>query len=335
MSLSVRVLGAAGRDNAALMTVDSGQGVERLLFDCGDGCPQALPFADLRAVDALFFSHLHMDHVAGFDAFFRATFDRTDRPNVVFGPPGTAATLHHRFRGFLWNLHAGLRATWRMTDVYPDRLHTVRFELAEAFAHAHDEGSRPADGTLRDAPGYAVDAQTLDHGTPCLAYRVREKPRRNFDPGRLAALGLTPGPWLKQVRDPAGPAEVEVGGVRRPAAGLRAALLTETPGDAAAYLTDFALDGPAVEQLTPWLRGVRTVVCECQYSESDAHLAERNRHMTAAQAAALALWAGVGELVLFHLSDRYTADGWAGLLREARGLFPAARLPDGWGESAG
>jgi hypothetical protein len=34
MSLSIQVLGNAGRDNALLVSVDSGQAVSKLLFDC-------------------------------------------------------------------------------------------------------------------------------------------------------------------------------------------------------------------------------------------------------------------------------------------------------------
>jgi ribonuclease Z len=45
MTLSFQVLGDAGRDNALLVKVDSGQAVSRLLFDCGDGCLSRLPFA--------------------------------------------------------------------------------------------------------------------------------------------------------------------------------------------------------------------------------------------------------------------------------------------------
>ena len=110
MSLSFQVLGDAGRDNALLATIDSGQSVARLLFDCGEGCLGQVPFADSLAGDHLLFSHLHMDHVAGFDAFFRRTFNRTARPNHVWGPAGTSEILHHRFRGFLWNLVAGQQA---------------------------------------------------------------------------------------------------------------------------------------------------------------------------------------------------------------------------------
>ena len=38
MTIDYRVLGMPGRDNALLATVDSGQSLHRLLFDCGEGC---------------------------------------------------------------------------------------------------------------------------------------------------------------------------------------------------------------------------------------------------------------------------------------------------------
>jgi ribonuclease Z len=53
--------------------------------------------------------------------------------------------------------------------------------------------------------------------------------------------------------------------------------------------------------------------------------------MTARRAAELAARAGVGRLVLFHLSRRYTPEGWVQLLGEARAVFPRTELPEGWG----
>ena len=200
MSLSLQVLGDAGRDNALLVAIDSGQSVARLLFDCGEGCINQVPFADALAIDHLFFSHLHMDHVGGFDAFFRRTYGRTDRPNHVWGPPGAGDILHHRFRGFLWNLIGNQQATWRVHDLHPERVQTRRFELAEAFAQAYAEGERPWERTVVEGSGYTVEALLMDHGTPSAAYIVRETPRVNVDLARLAALGLRPGPWLQRVR---------------------------------------------------------------------------------------------------------------------------------------
>ncbi|EDY19189.1 hypothetical protein CfE428DRAFT_3366 [Chthoniobacter flavus Ellin428] len=54
MSISFRILGKAGGDNALLVQIDSGQIVERLLFDCGDGCLTDVPFGDVQAIDHLF-----------------------------------------------------------------------------------------------------------------------------------------------------------------------------------------------------------------------------------------------------------------------------------------
>jgi ribonuclease Z len=107
-------------------------------------------------------------------------------------------------------------------------------------------------------------------------------------------------------------------------------LVTVTPGDSVAYLTDFLLDDAASDRLTEALKGVGSVVCESQYRQADLELARRNYHMTSVQAASLAARAGVGQLVLFHLSDRYQPEGWAELLAEARAVFPATTFPDHW-----
>ncbi len=333
MPLTVQVLGGPGRDNALFVRVETGQANTRLLFDCGDGCPHALPAAEVRQTDHLLFSHLHMDHVGGFDAFFRLTFDRTDRPNHVWGPPGTAAVLHHRLRGFLWNLAAGTPVGWHAHDVAADAVRTTRFDLADAFESAAPLGERPATDPLLLGDGFTVEVRLLDHGTPSAAYVVRESPRVNVDPVKLAAAGLPPGQWLKRVRGAAAaPGEtVDVGGRPVSLASLQADLVVATPGDSVAYLTDFHLAANDRGGVADWLRGVGALVCESQYGSANLDLAERTRHMTGVLAAELAAAAGVGRLVLFHVSDRYDAAAWRELLAEARRVFPATAFPDHWG----
>ena len=95
MAIDYQILGEPGRDNALLATVDSGQSVHRLLFDCGEGCLSALSVSQIAEIECLFFSHFHMDHVAGFDSFARVNWNRPDRPVQVFGPPGTIEIIHH------------------------------------------------------------------------------------------------------------------------------------------------------------------------------------------------------------------------------------------------
>ncbi len=343
MSISFRILGSAGRDNALLVQVDSGQSIERLLFDCGEGCLADVPFAEVQAVDHLFFSHLHMDHVGGFDSFFRATFDRDSgtKLNRIWGPPETIRILQHRFQGYLWNLHGEMAATWRVSDVHPGEIRTARFELREAFAVAHGEGAQPYARTIWEGAGCAVDAITMDHKTPTLAYIVREKVRRNVDTSRLPALGLRPGPWLKQLKEAsaasAADAVVVIDGVTRSLEELRQQLIVETPGDSIAYLTDFLLDEPAMERLAEALRGCgcRVMVCEGQYRHADLELARKHYHMTTVLSATLAQRAQVEELVLFHLSARYQRGDWLEMLREAREVFPKTSYAPHWGLEVG
>ena len=90
-----------------------------------------------------------------------------------------------------------------------------------------------------------------------------------------------------------------------------------------------------MDRLADALRGVTTVICESQYRHADVDLAIRNYHMTATQAASLAARAGVGRLVLFHLSDRYRPEEWRAMLAEARAVFPATAFPDHWASAVG
>ncbi|MCW1887648.1 MBL fold metallo-hydrolase [Luteolibacter flavescens] len=330
MAIRFRVLGGAGRDNALHVEVDSGHVVRRMLFDCGEGCLSALAPSDVQAIDHLFFSHFHMDHVAGFDGFFRMNFARDGENNRIWGPPGTARIMHHRFRSYLWNLHENLGATWRVSDIGEVAVKTWRYELPDAFETAHEEAATVREGALiLDEEDFTVEAMTLDHLTASIAYKVTEKTRWNIDPQRLAALGLKPGPWLKSLKDPVAlPDDAVVEG--RTAGELRAELLVATPGGSIAYLTDFLLDEAAVEKLVPWLKNCGHVICESQYRAADLELARKHYHMTSAQVATLARDAGVGELVLTHVSSRYLPGERAELLEEARAIFPTARFSEEW-----
>jgi ribonuclease Z len=331
MSITFRILGTAGRDNALLVKVDSGQAIEHLLFDCGDGCLSELALADILAVDHLLFSHLHMDHVGGFDSFFRCVFNRNTRPNRIWGPPETARILQHRFQGFLWNLHEEMSASWFVSDIHPGRIRTTRYELREAFAVAHEEGVQSYERTLLEGAGFLIEAVTMDHRTPAMAYLIREKARRNIDTSRLASLSLRPGPWLKELKkSPTASDHMVIDGVEHSMDELLKALVVETPGESLAYLTDFLLDEPALDRLSDALRGCGTIICEGQYRHADLELARKHFHMTTVLSATLAKRAGVKELLLFHLSDRYLPEDWIEMLRDARQVFPNTHYAPQW-----
>ncbi|MDZ7703269.1 MAG: MBL fold metallo-hydrolase [Trueperaceae bacterium] len=328
MSITLRVLGGPEHDNALFVWVHSGQRTYRLLFDCGAGCVRGLEPSDLHALDHLFLSHLHMDHIGGFDDLFRRNFNRPDRPNHVWGPPETARIMQHRFRGFMWN-YASQPGEWVVHDVAPTEVRGRRFLLREAFARAHDAGTRDFDGVIVDTKELSVEARLMDHLTPSLAFVVREKPRLNVDKAALQRSGLPAGGWLEHLKD-ANVSTVRIGDRDYDAAPLRRDLLRSRRGEAVAYLTDFLLDDRAHDTLLPLLDDQTTIVCESQYRHSDSHLARRNHHLTATQAAQLAADAGAAKLVLIHLSDRYRPPEWAAMLAEAREVFAETYFPESW-----
>jgi len=328
MSIAFHILGDPGRDNALLLRIDSGHAVSKILFDCGD-CLGGLESKEIQSIDHLMFSHLHMDHVAGFDSYFRCNHDRVNRENHVWGPVGSADIMQHRFQGFLWNLCKEMQGTWFVHEFDGNRVVTRRFELAEGFATAHPAGEREVNSLLLESDDFEVRAYVMEHRGPSLAYHVIEKARENFDMDSLKQLGLTAGPWLRELKS-GRLQELDAGGRLYKAEELKAALVKSKPGQQAAYLTDFLLDEEVIDFLSEKLQGLDVMVCEAQYRGSDLELARKHHHMTSELCGSLARRSGAGDLLLIHLSDRYSKEEWREMLEEVRQSFPKARFPEHW-----
>src|SRR5262249_54231495 len=84
-----------------------------------------------------------------------------------------------------------------------------------AFARVHAEGEHAYERTFLEGPGFTVEALLMDHGTPSVAYVVREAPHVNIDTEKSPASGCgpdrgssasggrpppTPTPWTSAVR---------------------------------------------------------------------------------------------------------------------------------------
>lgn len=332
MSIQYNVLGDPGRDNALLVVVDSGQAVSRLLFDLGSDCLKGLESSTINSIDAVFLSHCHVDHISGFDTFLRFNWYRHPKPVQIFGPQGVTEIIHHRLRGITWNLVAEEPGEWYVHEVTEDSIRTTRFMTCEGFATAIPIDEGPFDPRLFETDDYCVSVCIMDHGIPCLAYAVREQPKQNVDMQALSAMGLKPGAWLKQLKDRsfADSEQTDIDGKSYVLSDLRENLLVTSTGDSVAYLTDFLLDQQSEYRLAELLEGCEVLICENNYRTADADLATKNYHMTSADVARLACRVVPREVVLFHLSDRYTPKEWQEQLAEVRQQFPAARFPEGW-----
>lgn len=330
MSISYQVLGKPSEDNALLVHIDSGQKIDHLLFDCGEKCLKNVPVGTVQKIDHLFFSHLHMDHIAGFDSFFRINYNRNTRLNHIWGPPQTARIIQHRFQGFMWNLHESMSCPWIVSDIYPQEYISYRYELKEAFSVSHHIQTSQYQEKLFETNNYEISVLTLDHRTPSLAYLIREKPSSNIDIQKLKALGLESGPWLKEFKELKEGYVVSSSGTSYSFKELRKSLLIETPGDSIAYLTDFLADKQTIKKLTGFLNNGQTIVCEAHYRNSDIELAMRNYHSTTGLTASIASKANVKKLVLIHISDRYDLGQYREILNEAKEIFPSSCFSKEW-----
>lgn len=338
--ISHRVLGHVGRDNAVWCRVETGQHIQRLLFDCGHRCVDTLAVAEAHDVDMVFFSHLHMDHIAGFDELFRLTFNRLVKPNIIYGPAETAQIIQHRMQGFRWSHVDGHPARWWLHDILEHEVQSFRVNLGERFAHLYPRLVKQFSGWL-EFPQFRLRVFHLQHGTiPSLGYLVQEHSRLNIDKRKLLEHNLPAGPWLQQVKDSSIPAEtvIPIEGTKEgigdgkvwTLGALRDVLLYEQRGASFAYLSDFYLSDEEIPVLAAELEGCDTLVCESQYLHEDEDFAQRNAHMTCTRVARLAAAAQVKQLVLFHVSERYRVNELYEMLAQARAIFANTNFPKHW-----
>ncbi|MEU3988473.1 ribonuclease Z [Streptomyces platensis] len=166
-----------------------------------------------------------------------------------------------------------------------------RLRYATAYRETVRLVQRPVavDGELERSPAYVLEARKLSHPVESYGYRLVEPDTRRMLPDRLAEHGIA-GPdigRLKQLGELNGVTLDEVSERRR--------------GQRFAFVMDTRLC-PGVHALA---EGADMLVIESTFLDEDVQLAVDHGHLTAGQAAEVAVQAGVRHLVLTHFSQRY------------------------------
>ena len=185
-----------------------------------------------------------------------------------------------------------------------ERLYLATSSAPPSSARGHP--TRP--GRVAQAATFTLRAAALDHRVPALGWRIEEPPARRMLPDRLAAVGLS-GPDVGRL---AREGALDVDG--RPV--HLEDVSVPRPGQRFAFVMDTRLCDAAFELA----RDADLLVCEATFLSNDARLAADYGHLTAAQAAQIALEAGARRLVLTHFSQRYGDDAQP-FLAEARAIF--------------
>lgn len=258
---------------------------ETLLFDCGEGNQrQMMRYGVGFAFREIFFSHYHADHLLGVTGLLR-TMGLQDRsaPVTLYGPKGAQRIL-------------GAAITLGIErNKFP-------VEIVEV---------KPGDRLGRDE--YEIVVFETEHRADTVGYALMEHLRLGrFNPDRAREVGIPEGPLWGQLHKgktvtladgrTVGPADL-VGPPR--------------PGRILVYSGDTRPHQSVVAAA----RGADLLVHEATFGGDEMERARETGHSTAAEAARVALEAGVRRLVLTHISSRYNRDA-PELLAEARAVFP-------------
>ncbi|MCU0647942.1 MAG: ribonuclease Z [Gemmatimonadaceae bacterium] len=293
MSLLVRFLGTS----ASRPTVERGLSAvaihregETLLFDCGEGTQrQMMRYGVSFALADIFFTHFHTDHVVGLIGLLK-TLQLQGRTEVMrlYGPRGAHRLLREAvsFGG--------------------DRL-GFPVEISEV------EPGQPIART-----DYAIHPFPVEHaGTVAVGYALVEAERRGrFHPDLARAFGIPEGPlWGRLHRGERitldDGREIDAATLVGPTRPGRIVVLTGDTRPCAATIQA--------------AHGADLLIHEATFSHDEAARALETGHSTASEAAQVAKLAQVRQLVLTHISARYSRDA-RELEQEAAAHFPAVRV---------
>ncbi|MEB7543452.1 ribonuclease BN [Enterobacter huaxiensis] len=263
------------------------------LFDCGEGTQHQL----LRTVynpgklDKIFITHLHGDHIFGLPGLLCSrSMAGIAHPLTIYGPKGIAEFVETTLR---------LSGSW--TD-YP-------LEVIEI-----------AEGQVFDDGVYTVTAWPLNHPVECYGYRIEEHDKPGaLNAAALMADGVKPGPMFQRLKQ-GETITLEDGRLVNGQDYLSA----PQPGKKLAIFGDTA---PCPSALL-LAQGVDVMVHEATLETAMEEKANGRGHSSTRQAARLAREAGVGKLIVTHVSSRYDARGCESLLAECREVFSACELAE-------
>jgi ribonuclease Z len=310
-----------------------------LLLDLGD--LHALTPREALKISHAFVSHTHMDHFVGFDLLLRLFLGR-DKVLHLFGPAGILENVAGKLAAYTWNLVGNFsgRFVLHVTEVLPGALRRRAFHCRDGFLPGRTMGEHPFSGPLLVEPTLNVSAAILDHGIPCLGFRVQEPFHINILKEGLEELQLEPGPWLKTFKEAVSsgrdrnqfftvsPPRGKGPPKRFALADLARRIARFSEGQKVAYIADAAYHPANIAKMVQLARGVDHLFIEAAFLHEDRSLARRKFHLTARQAGTVAALAGAKRMTVFHFSPRYENRG--DLLREeARAAFahdPSAQV---------
>ena len=260
---------------------------EVMLFDCGEGTQRQLIEAKISPmkITKIFISHFHGDHILGLGGLIQSLgFRGREKDLDIYGPKGLHKIIN------------AISSFGYFQKNYNLNIHEIQ------------------DGTVIETEDYVVECAKVEHNIPSYAYSIREKKKPLFLREKAEELGIPPGPLYGKLHNGE---EVEFEGrIIKPEQVLGEA----KKGNKISYSGDTR----PCEEMIRLARDSDILIHESTYEAEDHQRAVDNAHSTSVEAAEIAREANVNELVLTHISTRYTSD--ENILSEAQKVFKNTKV---------
>jgi len=262
-------------------------GENRFLVDCGEGTQRQILRSGIgfKRLNRIFLTHAHLDHLLGLGGLL-STFGRWEALDEIFVWGGRPA---------LERVQALINEVVFRGENPPVPIHFLRTR---------------ADDVLFKGRKFSVKAFPVTHrGRECFGYIFEEDERRPFLVEKAEALGVPVGP--ERGRLVAGDTvTLDDGTVIQPDDVLGDVI----QGTKVVITGDIA----RTDNIREYVQDADALVIEATYLDVDKELARQVGHITARQAAELAIECNVKYLFLTHISRRYREYD---VIQEARKYF--------------
>ncbi len=262
-------------------------GEHRFLVDCGEGTQRQILRSGVgfKRLNRILLTHAHLDHILGLGGLV-STFARWESIGEleIWGGKSTLDRVQALLFGVVLDY-----------ERLPIQIHLIDLKP----------------GTMIETKDFTVDAFPVTHrGSGNFGFVFQEKARRPFLNEKAEALGIPPGPERSLlVKGEA--ITLTDGRVIQP----DMVLGDEIRGVKLVHIGDVG----RTDNIREYVADADTLVIESTFLDVDRDAARDFGHLTANQAATLALETGVKTLILTHVSRRYRERD---IINEARGVFP-------------
>ena len=236
-------------------------------------------------ITKIFISHFHGDHILGLGGLIQSLgFRGREKDLDIYGPKGLQRIINAISNFGYFQINYNLN------------IHEID------------------DGTIIETEEYVVECAKVEHNIPSYAYSIREKKKPLFLRKKAEELGIPPGPLYGKLHKGE---EVEFEG--------RIIKPEQVLGEAKkGKKISYSGDTRPCEEMIRLARDSDILIHESTYEAEDHQRAVDNAHSTSVEAAEIAREANVNELVLTHISTRYTSD--ENILSEAQKVFKNTKV---------